>query len=127
MALRLNFTEVKRSLSRLAELDQAKVKQRAGVAGGNVLIRTAKPKAPWVTGTLRRSGTVEALPDGARAGFGTEYARRVHYGFIGQDSLGRNYNQAAQPYLEDALQESQGEVLAEMGDVAKQEITKRLK
>lgn len=27
------------------------------------------------------------------------YARRVEFGFVGRDSLGRNYNQAGKPYL----------------------------
>lgn len=32
-------------------------------------------------------------------GFDPAYARRIEYGFVGQDSLGRNYHQAAQPYM----------------------------
>lgn len=34
-----------------------------------------------------------------KVGTTVEYARRVELGFIGQDSLGRNYNQPAKPYL----------------------------
>lgn len=33
----------------------------------------------------------------------TAYARRVNYGFVGEDSLGRHYNQAGQFYLENNL------------------------
>lgn len=32
-------------------------------------------------------------------GTNVEYARRVEFGFVGKDKLGRQYNQAAKPYL----------------------------
>jgi hypothetical protein len=38
-------------------------------------------------------------------GTNVEYARRIEYGFQGADSLGRNYSQAAQPYLRPAVDE----------------------
>ena len=31
-------------------------------------------------------------------GWSADYAMRVHFGFVGTDSLGRSYNQAAQPF-----------------------------
>ena len=37
------------------------------------------------------------------AGTNVKYARRLEYGFIGKDKLGRHYNQAARPYLRPAL------------------------
>lgn len=41
-----------------------------------------------------------------------EYARRVHYGFTGTDSLGREYNQAGQPFRDNAAAQWQSIVAA---------------
>jgi len=53
------------------------------------------------TGTLRRSVHVEMTDEGIRqvalVGTDTLYARRLEYGFIGEDSLGRVYNQPPAP------------------------------
>lgn len=38
-----------------------------------------------------------------KIGSNVQYARRVELGFTGQDSLGRNYNQPAKPYLRPIL------------------------
>ena len=35
-------------------------------------------------------------------GFDPAYARRIEYGFFGQDSMGRMYNQAGTPYMRPA-------------------------
>ena len=37
--------------------------------------------------------------DWVHIGTNVKYARRIEYGFVGRDRLGRNYNQSAQPYL----------------------------
>lgn len=37
-------------------------------------------------------------------GFQAEYAMRMEYGFVGQDSLGRNYNQAGNSFVGSAVQ-----------------------
>lgn len=37
------------------------------------------------------------------------YARRIEMGFVGQDSLGRHYHQAAQPYMRPAYANKQDE------------------
>ena len=37
------------------------------------------------------------------------YARRIELGFVGQDSLGRHYHQAAQPYMAPAFSNKQDE------------------
>ena len=36
-------------------------------------------------------------------GYQAIYARRMNYGFVGQDSLGRNYNQAGAHFVEGAI------------------------
>jgi|SRR5690606_8217383 len=38
-----------------------------------------------------------------RVGTNVVYAPRVEFGFVGKDSLGRNYNQKAKPYLRPIL------------------------
>lgn len=82
---------------------------------------------PHVTGTLMRSlrGSTSAMPpvsddqnsagidvgaltagldadDSVYLGFTVVYARRVNYGFVDQDSLGREYNQRGQHFVEKA-------------------------
>jgi phage gpG-like protein len=39
----------------------------------------------------------------AIVGSNVEYARRIEHGFVGQDSLGRTYNQSPKPYLHPAF------------------------
>lgn len=52
----------------------------------------------YQTGTLRRSIHVETEMEGLKpislVGTDAPYARRLEYGFIGEDSLGRTYHQA---------------------------------
>ncbi len=60
------------------------------------------------TGALRDSihTEIEVLsPSSAmgKIGSGLPYAARIEFGFHGVDSLGRHYNQAAQPYLRPAM------------------------
>lgn len=69
----------------------------------------AKRNAPVLSGTLRRDIHTEAraTATGAVAEIGNStnvpYAARREFGFSGVDSLGRNYNDAATPYLRPAL------------------------
>ena len=55
-------------------------------------------------------------------GTDVDYARRVEYGFVGPDSLGRVYNQRAQPYLRPALDENEDAIVKEIGTVLKMQI-----
>lgn len=82
-------------------------------------------KVPWVSGNMARSllaelnglvkiaegpfdqaGDVGAkvamaqMGDYIHLGFQAGYARRVNYGFVGEDSLGRNYNQEGAHFVE---------------------------
>jgi hypothetical protein len=71
----------------------------------------ARQRAPYKTGTLRRSissGTDRENMVIVKAQ--APYARRIEYGFIGQDSRGRNYHQSARPYLRPAIDERMGPV-----------------
>lgn len=42
------------------------------------------------------------LGDSVTLGFQASYARRMNFGFVGQDSLGRTYNQAGSHFVERA-------------------------
>jgi len=79
--------------------------------------QAAKSYVPVDTGALQESIHIEEIADGPfyyevsvhpaepatnKWGFDPAYARRIEYGFVGMDSLGRNYNQAAQPYMRPA-------------------------
>lgn len=61
---------------------------------------TASTLAPVRTGTLRRSYHTE-FPTPLVGVVGTDlvYARRVEYGFVGVDALGRFYDQAPRAHL----------------------------
>ena len=102
-------------------------------AGGLVVEREAKVSAPFLTGNLRRSihtvsnagesdggdsGQLPTPPKGeAHVGTNVEYARRIELGFVGEDSLGRTYNQMGQPYLLPALENNTREIDQTVGEV----------
>jgi Bacteriophage HK97-gp10, putative tail-component len=82
----------------------------------------AKANAPVLTGRLRDGIHTETVTDTPQTqvlavtptveaankyGFEPPYARRIEYGFVGADSLGRNYHQAAQPYMRPAFDTEQ--------------------
>jgi len=78
------------------------------VAGALIVQNEAKTTAPYLTGTLRRSIHTESRVRSetnvyALVGTDVEYARRIEYGFVGRDKLGRVYDQAARPYMRPAL------------------------
>lgn len=88
---------------------EAKVKAKQKVAlmlAANAYKNDVQKIAPYDTGTLRRSIHVEMMDDDTTAIIGTDlpYARRLEYGFVGKDKLGRYYNQAAQPYFRPPLE-----------------------
>ncbi len=89
----------------------------AVLEGAALVEQSGKDYVPVDTGALRDSIHIEEIadgpfyyevsvhpaePSGNKWGFDPAYARRIEYGFVGQDSLGRNYNQPAQPYMRPA-------------------------
>lgn len=93
--------------------------ERAVTAGALVVQNEAKQKAPVRTGNLRRSIHTETTRKRVTSvtvatGTDAEYARRIEFGFSDTDSLGRSYNQPAQPYLRPAFDENRDEVMAEI-------------
>lgn len=121
----------KGNLKRLAKLADDEVKAKALVAAGLLVVNAAKAKAPYQTGNLRRSihigGHTDATPlqsttgtdiggeekNAILVGTNVEYAARQEYGFSGEDSLGRSYNQPARPFLRPALDENVDDVRRE--------------
>lgn len=105
---------------------------KAGVSEAAGLFESAaKDNAPVLTGRLRdgiHTETVEDTPErqvlavtptvaaGNKYGFEPPYARRIEYGFMGKDSLGRNYHQPAQPYMRPAFDEQQAEAAQAIKD-----------
>ncbi len=77
-------------------------------------VRITEPeggRTPYKTGTYRRSfhmETVEKSSERCRVEVGTDapQARRLEYGFVGADKLGRVYNQAPRPHIRPALDEN---------------------
>lgn len=53
------------------------------------------------------------LGDTIYATYGAAYARRLEYGFVGQDSLGRTYNQAGKAFVRSAAQKW-GQIVAQV-------------
>lgn len=90
----------------------------------DLFVQEAKVQVPVVTGNLRDHIHAEQTVDQPERqvyvvtpadlaaneyGFDPPYARRIEYGFVGQDSLGRNFHQAAQPYMRPAFDVKQAE------------------
>lgn len=122
----LKTDTVTAALERLGPAFVGQKLELALAAGALLVANDAKRNAPIVTGTLRRSihigGHTELTPDftsgegyddiggnvvgpaGATLLVGTDlaYAARIEFGFMGADSLGRTFHQAAQPYLRPA-------------------------
>lgn len=103
-----------------------------GVGEAALLFETAaKEFVPVKTGRLRDAIHTETVTDEAEKqvlqvlpfvpaankwGFDPPYARRIENGFSGTDSLGRTYNQAAQPYMRPAFDTKRTEAEAAIRD-----------
>jgi hypothetical protein len=87
--------------------------------GAEVVANHGKQEAPVKEGTLRRGIVRTKLEEFGPAAWLAEvgptavYGRRVDLGFHGTDALGRNYDQAGNPYWERA----QGGSEAELADL----------
>ena len=122
-----NTRTLDRKLRRLVAVSspaQKRVALQAGIQPILNRVRQAKAAGgytPVLTGTLRRSyfGRIVEVAGGVVAIIGTnlEYAARVEFGFVGADSLGRIFNQSAQPHLRPSFDEKVDEAVAEIADV----------
>jgi len=70
------------------------------------------------TGRLRSSITHEVKVEGDEVigliGTNIEYARRLEFGFVGTDKLGRNINQPARPFLRPAVFNNKAEIIKQL-------------
>jgi len=83
------------------------------MAGGWLIANDAKARAAYKSGTLRRSiEPQERGPGDVVVGSSVPYARRIEYGFMQADRLGRRFNQSARPYLRPAFESQQAAVRA---------------
>jgi len=111
--------QAKEAFRKLEEGTQGRNMVTALRAGALTVSNDAKRRAPFLTGTLRRSIHTllqEITKDTATIAIGTnlEYARRIEMGFSGVDSLGRSYDQPPNPYLRPALEENKARVEREV-------------
>jgi HK97 gp10 family phage protein len=99
-------------------VNQARAQMRPAVeAGGAVIEAEARLQVPVREGHLRDAIHVEADEEsqsqssvvvvpahaaGNEYGIDPAYARRIEFGFVGADRLGRVYNQAANPFMRTA-------------------------
>lgn len=81
------------------------MERREGTAvklAGQALANDVKKVAPYKTGTYRRSIHIEMGTEGihpvALVGTDVPYGRRLEFGFMGTDSLGREYHQLPRPH-----------------------------
>jgi len=147
--------ELLEKLNKLGEAARGKTLENALVAGGLLISNAAKNNAPYISGTLKRSIHVGGHTSESAPGFtpsdvageysdiggnkttetsaeilvGTnlDYARRIEFGFSGADSLGRVFNQPAQPYLRPAVDSEKENVNNEVGAALKVLINKAIK
>jgi HK97 gp10 family phage protein len=113
------------SLRTKALIAAARLGAQEGVSeGAQIIVDEAKQLVPVDTGHLRDSIHQELVESTAEQitvavtpvyeepneyGIEPPYARRIEYGFVGADRLGRIYNQPAQPYMRPAFDTKQEE------------------
>lgn len=132
MKTKLKVTGDKELLAQFRKLQgdiKAGALGRAAEAGMMPIQNAAAIKAPYKTGTLRRSIHTElivqrALYAEAAAGTDVEYAARIEFGFNDTDALGRTYHQAAQPYLRPAYEENRAAALEAVIDTLRDIVTR---
>lgn len=126
------------SLRTKALIAAAQYGMKAGVAEAALILEEeAKSLVPVDTGNLRdhiHSELIESTElrqvvavtpvyeEGNEYGFDPAYARRIEYGFVGTDRLGRRYNQPPQPYMRPAFDMRQGDARQAIADSIYSEI-----
>lgn len=113
MSIKINTRGLDRLLKKInrtpslleRELDEAV--QRYGHALLEAVRRHAsgRPGPNAVTGAYRNAMVLEFRDGGAFVSNQSEQTRRLEYGFVGVDSLGRMYNQPPYPHFAPALAE----------------------
>lgn len=135
--------ELRRKLQSLTEAVQGQALAAAVMSGAQVIQNAAKEKAPYRTGTLRRSihTEVEGNATRATAKIGTDvvYAAQVEFGgtitpkkakllaWVGSDGVkhfARSVTQVARPYLRPAFDEQGDNAVVEVREALAQVIAK---
>lgn len=133
--------ELRRKLTALTAAVQGQVLAAAVDSGAQLIQNAAKEKAPYRTGTLRRSihtetegGTIRAT---ATIGTDVVYAAQVEFGGTitpktkkllhwvdadGQEHFAKSVTQVARPYLRPAFDEKGDDAAAEVGAALRQAI-----
>jgi hypothetical protein len=83
-----------------------------------LLLQGVQQRAPVDTGQYRASFHIERERNGRAVFTGEPYGRRLEYGFVGMDSLGRVYSQAPRPHVNPAADAVEGPFVEDMTDVA---------
>lgn len=82
---------------------------------------SGRPGPNVITGQYRRSITTEYSGSGetaeAKVGTNAVQARRLEFGFVGRDALGRDYNQPPFPHFTPAAAEIEGPFVAALAAV----------
>lgn len=95
-----------------AGIFEAEAKELVPVDTGNLrdhIHSETVTDAPYVQERVVSPIIPPSAADGDWHGFEPPYARRIEFGFSGVDSLGRHYNQPAQPYMRPAFDTKQAE------------------
>lgn len=97
--------ELVRMFERAPEAFTPQVLMPALEKGAQIVEADARARVKKVTRRLERSIHNEPMPESLAFKVCTDepYAKRIERGFVGKDSLGRRYNQPAQPYMRPAL------------------------
>ena len=110
----MGLTKLQRKLVRLAKIDLKK----GLLAAGEVVAAEYRANVKVESGELKKNvrawikrGASGARNPEVRAGANSPYAKRIEFGYVGPDSLGRRFNQAAQPALRPAFRAKKPEAL----------------
>ena len=78
---------------------------RSLLASTSAMPSTGAPNAKYIGQDVGLVTAGLQLDQTVWLGYQANYARRLNYGFVGQDSLGRTYNQAGAHFVEGAIAE----------------------
>jgi HK97 gp10 family phage protein len=117
----VNLAEWQAKLKKLDDVLAEQAVVRALTAGALLIENDAKRRAPYKTGTLRRSIHTEQ-GDGMEVLIGPDapYGARIEFGYVGPDKRGRMFHQPAQPYLRPAFDENRDAAIKEVGEALAQ-------
>jgi hypothetical protein len=82
------------------------------------LLLMIQSRAPVRTGAYRASWHIERQGNQRLVGSGAPYGRRLEFGFMGTDALGRSYHQAPQPHVRPSADAIETQYVADMLIVA---------